>query len=169
MSKIAVIITNMFEDSEYSKPVNAFKKAGHKIIRVGLKEGEVVKGKKKGIPVKIDKAVTDVSVEDFDALLIPGGYSPDKLRANEDAVKFTKEFAESGKPIFSICHGPQLLITAQALKGRKITGWKSIIQDIKNAGAEFIDREVVEDENLISSRHPGDIPAFIRTSLKKLK
>lgn len=164
-----VIITNMFEDSEYSKPVNAFKKAGHKIIRVGLKEGEVVKGKKKGTPVKIDKAVTDVSVEDFDALLIPGGYSPDKLRANEDAVKFTKEFAESGKPIFSICHGPQLLITAQALKGRKITGWKSIIQDIKNAGAEFIDQEVVEDENLVSSRHPGDIPAFIRTSLKKLK
>ncbi len=169
MSKIAVIITNMFEDSEYSKPVNAFKKAGHKIIRVGLKEGEVVKGKKKGTLVKIDKAVTDVSVEDFDALLIPGGYSPDKLRANEDAVKFTKEFAESGKPIFSICHGPQLLITAQALKGRKITGWKSIIQDIKNAGAEFIDQEVVEDENLVSSRHPGDIPAFIRTSLKKLK
>lgn len=169
MSKIAVIITNMFEDSEYSKPVNAFKKAGHKIIRVGLKEGEVVKGKKKGTLVKIDKAVTDVSVEDFDALLIPGGYSPDKLRANEDAVKFTKEFTESGKPIFSICHGPQLLITAQALKGRKITGWKSIIQDIKNAGAEFIDQEVVEDENLVSSRHPGDIPAFIRTSLKKLK
>jgi len=169
LSKIAVIITNMFEDSEYSEPVNAFKKAGHKIIRVGLKEGEVVKGKKKGTLVKIDKAVTDVSVEDFDALLIPGGYSPDKLRANEDAVKFTKEFAESGKPIFSICHGPQLLITAQALKGRKITGWKSIIQDIKNAGAEFIDREVVEDENLVSSRHPGDIPAFIRTSLKKLK
>ncbi|GAH00760.1 unnamed protein product [marine sediment metagenome] len=128
MSKIVVIITNMFEDSEYSKPVNAFKKAGHKIIRVGLKEGEVVKGKKKGTPVKIDKAVTDVSVEDFDALLIPGGYSPDKLRANEDAVKFTKEFAESGKPIFSICHGPQLLITADVLKGRKITGWKSIIQ-----------------------------------------
>lgn len=169
MSKIAVIITNMFEDSEYSQPVNAFKKAGHKIIRVGLKEGEVVKGKKKGTLVKIDKAVKDVSVDDFDALLIPGGYSPDKLRANEEAVKFTKEFTESGKPIFSICHGPQLLITAQALKGRKITGWKSIIQDIKNAGAEFIDQEVVEDENLISSRHPGDIPAFIRTSLKKLK
>ncbi len=169
MSKIAVIITNMFEDSEYSQPVNAFKKAGHKIIHVGLKEGEVVKGKKKGTLVKIDKAVTDVSVDDFDALLIPGGYSPDKLRANEEAVKFTKEFTESGKPIFSICHGPQLLITAQALKGRKITGWKSIIQDIKNAGAEFIDQEVVEDENLVSSRHPGDIPAFIRTSLKKLK
>lgn len=164
-----VIITNMFEDSEYSKPVNAFKKAGHKIIRVGLKEGEVVKGKKKGTPVKIDKAVTDVSVEDFDALLIPGGYSPDKLRADEDAVKFTKEFAESGKPIFSICHGPQLLITADVLKGRRITGWKSIIQDIKNAGAEFIDKEVVVDKNLVSSRHPGDIPAFIRESLKKLK
>ena len=169
MSKIAVIITNMFGDSEYSKPVNAFKKAGHKIIHVGLKEGEIVKGKKKGTLVKIDKAVTDVSGDDFDALLIPGGYSPDILRANEEAVKFTKEFTESGKPIFSICRGPQLLITAQALKGRKITGWKSIIQDIKNAGAEFIDQEVVEDDNLVSSRHPGDIPAFIRTSLKKLK
>ena len=169
MSKIAVIITNMFEDSEYSKPVTAFKKAGHKIIHIGLKEGEIVKGKKKETPVKIDKAVTNVSVDDFDALLIPGGYSPDILRANEDVVKFTKEFAESGKPIFSICHGPQLLITADVLKGRKITGWKSIIQDIKNAGAEFIDKEVVVDKNLVSSRYPGDISAFIRESLKKLK
>ena len=169
MSKIAVIITNMFEDSEYSKPVKAFKESGHEIIHVGLKEGEIVKGKKKGTPVKIDKAIKDTTFNDFDALLIPGGYSPDILRANENAVKFVKEFAESGKPIFSICHGPQLLITAQVLKGRKITGWKSIIQDIKNAGAEFIDKEVLVDKNFVSSRHPGDIPAFIRESLKKLK
>jgi protease I len=169
MSKIAVIITDLFEDVEYTKPVEAFRKAGHEPIHVGLKEGKTVKGKKEGTPVKIEKEVKDVSAEDFDALLIPGGYSPDKLRVDPDAVQFAKEFVESGKPVFSICHAPQLLITAQAIKGRKITGYKSIIQDIKNAGAEFIDQEVVEDGNLISSRDPGDLPAFIQASLKKLK
>lgn len=169
MSKIAVIITDLFEDSEYTKPFEAFRKAGHQIIHIGLKKGITVKGKKQATPVKIDRAVKNVSVDDFDALLIPGGYSPDKLRVNEDAVRFTKEFVESGKPVFSICHAPQLLITAQVIKGRKITGWKSIIQDIKNAGAKFIDRELVEDGNLISSRSPRDLPAFIRASLKKLE
>lgn len=169
MSKIAVIITDMFEDIEYTKPTEAFKKARHELIHVGLKAGTTVKGKKAGTPVKIDKAVKDVSVADFDALFIPGGYSPDKLRVDDDAVKFVKEFVESGKPVFAICHAPQLLITAQVLRGRKITGWKSIIQDIRNAGADYIDQEVVEDGNLISSRDPRDIPAFITASLKKLK
>jgi protease I len=91
------------------------------------------------------------------------------LRVDDAAVKFVREFVERDKPVFAICHAPQLLITAQVLQGRKITGWKSIIQDIKNAGAEFIDQEVVEDGNLISSRHPGDLPAFIKAALKKLK
>jgi protease I len=168
MSKIAVVITDLFEDAEYTKPAESFRKAGHELIHVGLKEGKTVKGKKTGTPVRIDKAVKDVAVADFDALLIPGGYSPDKLRVDEDAVQFVKEFVESDKPVFAICHAPQLLITAQVLKGRKITGWKSIIQDIKNAGAEFIDQEVVEDGNLISSRYPGDLPAFINASLDKL-
>lgn len=102
-------------------------------------------------------------------MLIPGGYSPDKLRSHDEAVRFVKDFMSSGKPVFSICHGPQLLITADVLKGRKVTGWKSIIQDIKNAGAIFIDEEVVEDDNLVSSRSPGDLPAFIYASLEKLK
>ncbi len=168
MSKIAVVITDLFEDAEYTKPAESFRKAGHELIHVGLKEGKTVKGKKTGTTVRIDKAVKDVAVADFDALLIPGGYSPDKLRVDEDAVQFVKEFVESDKPVFAICHAPQLLITAQVLKGRKITGWKSIIQDIKNAGAEFIDQEVVEDGNLISSRYPGDLPAFIKASLDKL-
>lgn len=168
MSKIAVIIGDHFEDSEYSKPAEALKKAGHELVHVGLKARQVVKGKEKETPVKIDKAAKDVSVGDFDALLIPGGYSPDQLRVDENAVRFAKSFVESGKPVFAICHAPQLLITAQVLKGRKITGWKSIVQDIKNAGAEFIDQEVVEDGNLISSRSPDDIPAFIQASLKKL-
>jgi len=168
VSTIAVIITDMFEDSEYSEPAAAFKKAGHELVHIGLKAAKTVKGKNQGTPVEIDKAVKDVSAEEFDALLIPGGYSPDKLRADEDAVRFTKEFVESGKPVFAICHAPQLLITADVIRGRKITGWKSVIQDIKNAGAEFIDREVVEDGNLVSSRSPVDLPAFIEACLKKL-
>ena len=169
MSNIAVIITDFFEDSEYTEPAEAFKKAGHELIHVGLEEGKTVKGKKKDTPVQIDKAVKNVSVEDFDALLIPGGYSPDKIRVDEDAVNFTKEFVRSNKPVFLICHAAQLLITADVLRGRKVTGWKSIIQDIKNAGAEYFDQEVVEDGNLVSSRHPGDLPAFIEASLKKLQ
>ena len=168
MSNIAVIITDLFEDSEYTEPAEAFKKADHALIHLGLEEGKTVKGKKEETPVKIDKAVKDVSVEDFDALLIPGGYSPDKIRVDQNAVQFTKNFVESGKPVFLICHAAQLLITADVLRGRKVTGWKSIVQDIKNAGAQYLDQAVVEDGNLVSSRHPGDLPKFIESSLKKL-
>lgn len=169
MSKVAVVITDRFEDSEYAQPAAAFKKAGHDLTHVGLKGGVTVKGEKHGTPVKVDKAAREVKVGDFDALLIPGGYSPDLLRVDEQVVRFVKEFVESGKPVCMICHAPQLLITAQVLKGRKVTGWKSLIQDIKNAGAEFIDQEVVEDGNLISSRSPADLPAFIRTCSERLK
>ncbi len=167
--KIAVIVDDLFEDVEYSKPAEAFQNAGHRLIHVGLKKGKIVQGKKQQVKVTIDKQVNNVSVKDFDALFIPGGYSPDKLRVNDDAVHFVKDFVQSGKPVFSICHGPQLLITAQVIAGRKITGWKSIVQDLKNAGAVFLDQEVVEDGNLISSRSPEDIPAFIQASLQKLK
>jgi protease I len=169
MSKVAVVITDLFEDSEYVQPAEAFKKAGHELVHIGLKSGETVKGKKDQTPVKVDKTAREVKVGDFDALLIPGGYSPDKLRIDEHVVRFVKEFVESGKPVCLICHAAQLLITAQVLRGRKVTGWKSIMQDIKNAGAEFIDQEVVEDGNLISSRSPADLPAFIRACSKKLK
>jgi protease I len=169
MKKIAVVITDMFEDVEYTKPAEALKKAGHELVHVGLKAGATVKGKKEGTPVKVDKTAKEVKVTDFDALLIPGGYSPDKLRVDGHVVSFVKEFVESGKPVCAICHAPQLLITAQVLGGRKITGWKSLVQDIKNAGAEFIDQEVVIDGNLISSRSPADIPAFIRACSEKLK
>jgi protease I len=169
MSRIAVIITDLFEDVEYTDPAEAFKKAGHELTHIGLQKGHTVKGKKQGTEVLIDKSVEEVSVGDFDALLIPGGYSPDKLRVDEDAVRFARDFLNSGKPVLAICHAPQLLITAQALKGRTLTGWKSITQDIRNAGATFVDREVVEDRNLITSRGPDDIPAFIEASLKKLR
>ncbi len=166
--KIAAILGEMFEDSEYTKPVDAYRQKGHEVVNVGIKAGETVTGKTEGTQVKIDKSVGEVQIEDFDALLIPGGYSPDQLRVEETAVQFVADFVRSGKPVFAICHAGQLLITAKVLQGRKFTGYTSIIQDIKNAGAEFVDREVVVDGNLVSSRHPGDIPAFIVESLKKL-
>jgi protease I len=169
MAKIAVIITDMFEDVEYTRPVEAFRNEGHEVVNVGTTAGATVKGKSEQTPVQIDRSVQEARIDEFDALLIPGGYSPDKLRVDEVAVQFAKEFLESGKPVLSICHGPQLLITADALRGRKVTGYKSIIQDIKNAGAQFMDQAVVEDRNLLSSRDPGDIPAFINASLKKLE
>ena len=168
MARIGVLIENMFEDSEYKKPAAAFKKAKHELVHIGVKKG-IVKGEKTDMKVKVEKAARDVTADDFDALFIPGGYSPDRLRSHDEVVAFVKQFAATGKPIFFICHGAQLLITADLLKGRRITGWKSIIQDIKNAGAEYIDQEVVEDGNFISSRYPADLPAFIKASLDKLK
>lgn len=168
MKTIAVLIADDFEDSEYTEPAGAFRKAGHTLVHIGIEKGSTVRGKKQGTEVAIDKGLGDVDARNFDALLIPGGYSPDRLRAHDDAVRFARDFMESGKPVFTICHGPQLLITARTLEGRKATGWKSIAQDIRYAGAEYVDREVVEDGNLISSRHPGDLPAFIEASLRKL-
>jgi protease I len=137
----------MFEDSEYTEPV---------------------KGKKEGTKAKIDKAVGEGTIDDFDGLLLPGGYSPDKLRVDDNAVQFSADLVRSNKPVFAICHAGQLLVTAQVLQGRKFTCHKSIIQNIKNAGAEFIGSEVVVDGNIVSSRHPSDLPAFTRESLKKL-
>ena len=118
MSHVAVIITDLFEDSEYSEPAEAFKKAGHTLTHVGLEAGQIVKGKKDNTPVKVDKSIDSVSPGDFDALLIPGGYSPDKLRAHENAVEFARDFMESGKPVFAICHAGQLLISADVIRGR---------------------------------------------------
>src|SRR6056297_1860525 len=166
--KIAAILTDMFEDSEYTEPVKAFREKGHEVINIGLEAGKIATGKKEGTEVKIDRAVSEVTVDDFDALLIPGGFSPDKLRIDEKAVSFTADYVNSDKPVFAICHAGQLLITAQVLQGRKFTGYKSIIQDIKNAGAEFVDQQVVVDRNLVSSRNPADLPAFIEESLKML-
>lgn len=168
MAKVAIIIDEDFEDSEYSEPVRALKNAGHQIVHIGLKKNKIVKGKKEKTPVEIEIEAQDAHANDFDALLIPGGYSPDRLRAFPEPIRFTQEFISSGKPVFCICHGAQLLISAQALEGRKLTGWKSIVQDIKNAGAEFLDQEVVIDRNLITSRNPDDLPAFCKACLEKL-
>ena len=168
MVRIAAIIGEYFEDSEYLEPATVFRNEGHDVVTVGLEAGSMVEGKRGKVSAKIDRAVRDVSVDDFDALFIPGGHSPDALRADRHAVDFVKRFVESGKPVLSICHAPQLFITAGILKGRKVAGWKSIVTDIQNAGGTFVDREVVEDGNIVSSRSPKDIPAFIESSLKKL-
>jgi protease I len=168
VSKIGVLIGPKFEDVEYTQPSNAFKEAGHELTHIGLKKGQTVEGKEEKTKINIEKSAKDVSTSDFDAIFIPGGCSPDKLREDDNIVKFTREFVKSNKPVFAICHAPQLLITAEVIEGRKVTGWKSIIVDIKNAGGNYVDKEVVEDGNIISSRGPADIPSFIRASLNKL-
>ena len=168
MARIAILIADLFEDCEYLQPAAAFRESGHDIVHIGLKSGESVTGKKEQTPVIIDAAAAEVDPADFDALFIPGGYSPDKLRTDADAVRFVRSFMEAGKPVFAICHGPQLLITACVLAGRRVTGWKSIIQDIANAGGIFTDKEVVIDGNLISSRNPQDLPAFSSACLEML-
>lgn len=168
MARIAVLIDNMFEDPEYAVPAREFMQAGHDLTHVGLERGTRVSGKTNEETVTIDESISEASTDDYDALFIPGGYSPDKLRAHDEAVEFVRTFADTGKLIMSICHGAQLLISAQALQGRRLTGWKSIAQDIRNAGAEYVDQEVVEDANLITSRQPTDIPAFVKACLARL-
>ncbi|CAG9619283.1 type 1 glutamine amidotransferase domain-containing protein [Sutcliffiella rhizosphaerae] len=167
--KIAVLLTNEFEDSEYTEPEKAFKEAGHQLTVIEKSKGETVKGKKNQTEVTTDAGIEDVDPSDFDALFIPGGFSPDILRADDRFVTFAKAFMDDKKPVFAICHGPQLLITAEALKGRDVTGYTSIKVDLQNAGANYHDKEVVVcHDQLVSSRTPDDIPAFIRESLKLL-
>ncbi|MEC5425033.1 type 1 glutamine amidotransferase domain-containing protein [Virgibacillus sp. C22-A2] len=168
--RIATVITDLFEDVEYTDPAKAFKDAGHEVVTIEKEKGKEVTGKNKEAAVTIDKGIDEVNPSDFDALFIPGGFSPDQLRADERFVKFAKHFMDEKKPVLSICHGPQLLITARALEGRKATGYTSILVDMEYAGAKVVDEEVVVCNNqLVTSRNPNDIPAFNRESLNVLK
>lgn len=167
--KIAVLITDMFEDVEYTEPAKAFQEAGHELVTIEKEAGKTVKGKQGDAAVSIDKSIDDVNSSEFDALLLPGGFSPDQLRADDRFVQFAKEFMDAKKPVLAICHGPQLLITAKSLEGRDATGFKSIQVDMEYAGVNFHDKEVVVCQNqLVTSRQPDDIPAFNRESLKVL-
>ncbi|MFE7062928.1 type 1 glutamine amidotransferase domain-containing protein [Sutcliffiella sp. NPDC057660] len=165
--KIATLITDLFEDVEFTEPAQAFKDAGHQVITIDIQAGKDITGKK-GETVKIDKGIGEVNPQDFDALLIPGGFSPDLLREDDRFGEFAKAFIQEGKPVFAICHGPQVLIDTDLLKGVDITGFKSIRNDLKNAGANYKDEEVVVSNNIVTSRIPDDIPAFNRESLKLL-
>ncbi|MFD1172901.1 type 1 glutamine amidotransferase domain-containing protein [Oceanobacillus picturae] len=168
--KIATVLTNMFEDVEYTDPAKAFKDAGHEVVTIEKEKGAKVTGKNNKESLSVDYGIDDVTPSDFDALFIPGGFSPDQLRADDRFVKFAKHFMDEKKPVFAICHGPQLLITAKTLEGRKATGFKSIQVDMEYAGATVVDEEVVVCQNqLVTSRQPDDIPAFNRESLNLLK
>lgn len=166
--KIACVLGPSFEDSEFKEPYDAFRKAGHEVTTVGLEAGADLQGSKGKITAKVDKGFKDVKPAQFDALFIPGGSSPDKLRAHDEAVMFVKAFMTEGKPVFAICHGPQLLLTADEYKHNKMTAWKTVQGDLKKAGANVVDQEVVVDKNLVTSRQPSDIPAFIRESQRLL-
>lgn len=169
MAKIATVITNMFEDAEYTSPKGALEAAGHELITIDTTAGIEVEGKH-GEKVKIDKDIDEVNASEFDALFIPGGFSPDILRVDDRVVAFVKEFMDEMKPTFAICHGPQLLITAKTLNGRDVTGYKSIRVDLENAGAIFHDEEVfVCQKQLVTSRTPEDLPAFNREIVKLLE
>ncbi|MDQ0300803.1 protease I [Salibacterium salarium] len=169
MSSIATVMTDMFEDSEYTSPQEAFEKEGHTLTVIEKEKGKTVTGKNKEAEVTVDASINDVNPEDFDALFIPGGFSPDILRADQRFVSFAKHFIDENKPVFAICHGPQLLITAKALEGRKVTGFTSIQVDLEYAKANVHDEEVVVCHNLVTSRTPDDLPAFNRESLKQLQ
>jgi protease I len=167
--RIACVLDVDFEDSEFKQPYDAFKQAGHQVTIVGVEPGKELKGLKGSVTTKAETGIDQVRPDQFDALFIPGGYSPDRLRANPRMVQFVKAFMDSGKPVLAICHGPQLLITARVVKGRKLTGWQTIQDDLAQVGAGIVDQDVVVDKNLVTSRKPADIPAFIRESLKVLE
>lgn len=168
MSKIAFLVDQMFEDSEFRVPYDRLRAAGHQIDILGIKAGDTVKGYRQKEEVKIEKPVAQAKVEDYDALVVPGGYSPDHLRTDRDAVAFTRAMAMASKPVAAVCHAPSLLIEADLVYGRQVTSWPSIRVDLINAGARWVDREVVIDGNIITSRRPDDLPAFSDAILRLL-
>jgi protease I len=168
VAKIAFLLADMFEDAEFEVPWNRTMAAGHQVAVVGLQRGAEVSGKK-GARTVVDLAVAEVRPDEFDALVIPGGYSPDKLRVDPRSVEFTREMVESGKPVAVICHAGWMLAEAGVLSGRRITSVRNIRTDLVNAGADWVDEEVVVDGNLITSRNPNDLPAFCQALLDHLE
>lgn len=168
--RVAVLVDNGFEQSELVEPRKALQEAGAKADIVSPQSGKV-KGWQHtnwGDEIPVDVALDSAKPEDYDALLLPGGVmNPDKLRGNANAVKFVKHFVDSGKPIAAICHGPWTLIEAGGVRGRKMTSWPSLQTDLKNAGANWVDQEVVTDNGLVTSRKPDDIPAFNRKMIEE--
>jgi protease I len=161
--RIAILATDGFEESELFVPKEALEAAGAKVDIVSLHTGKIKAWKDNnwGKSIDVDAIVEEAEGVQYDSLLIPGGViNPDKLRMSKRAVAFVKEFIEDGKTIASICHGPQLLIETGMTKGRQITSWPSLKTDLTNAGANWVDEEVVVDHNLITSRSPDDLPAF---------
>ncbi|MEA2485772.1 MAG: protease, partial [Actinomycetota bacterium] len=147
MAKVAFIVDEMFEDSEFRLPYDRVKEQGHQPTIVGLEKSKKLEGKKGDETITIEVGIDEVQPDSFDALVIPGGYSPDKIRTNEKMVAFTRAMVEAGKPVAAVCHAGWMLAEADVLKGKTVTSWPSIKTDLVNAGAEWVDQEVVEDGN----------------------
>lgn len=167
MARVALIVGDMFEDSELKIPYDRIKDEGHEPVIVGTEAGQELEGKK-GMKVTTDASIEDVSAGEFAALVIPGGYSPDKIRSNKKMVELTRSIFEEAKPVAAICHAGWMLAEAGIAAGKTLTSYHSIKTDLINAGANWIDQEVVEDGNLITSRTPDDLDAFTKALLAQL-
>jgi protease I len=168
--RIAFLAAEMFEEVELAEPWKALKNAGAELELVSLKDDEVqgFNHYDKAGSYKVDKTVEEVSASDYDALVLPGGVgNPDNLRQDENAVQFVREFFEQGKPVGAICHAPWTLVEAGVVRGRTLTSFPSLQTDIRNAGGNWVDQEVVVDEGLVTSRKPDDIPAFNRKLIEE--
>ena len=167
--KIACVLGQGFEDSEFRVPYDRLKEEGYEVDIIGLKAGEELKGYKGKEKVKAAKGIDQVKPDDYDALLIPGGQSPDHLRVDKRMVEFVKAFDEGGKLIAAVCHGPQLLIAAHLTKGRTLTAWQTIQDDLQQMGATVKDEPVVRDRNWITSRKPDDLAQFSDAIVEQLE
>jgi protease I len=169
--RVAILTENGFEEIELTSPKKALEEAGATVHIVSPQKGKVKAWNHDhwSIELPVDKNISDVSPNDYDALMLPGGVlNPDQLRRNEKAVEFAKDFLESGKPVAAICHGPQLLIETNLLEGREMTSYPSVQTDIKNAGANWHDREVIVDNGLVTSRSPKDLEAFNKKMIEEI-
>ena len=167
--KIAFLATDMVEQVELTEPWKAAEQAGAERELVSLESGEIqgFDHYDKADTFPVDRTVEDASAEDYDALVLPGGVgNPDTMRMDENAVRFVREFFDAGKPVAAICHAPWMLVEADVVRGRTLTSFWSIKTDVKNAGGNWVDEEVVLDGNLVTSRSPKDLPAFNRTLLE---
>ena len=161
--KIAFLATDMVEQVELTEPWKAVEQEGAKPELVSLREGEIqaFEHYDKSKTFKVDRTVEEASADDYDGLVIPGGVgNPDEMRTDENAVAFVRRFFEAGKPVGVICHGPWMLVEAGVVRGRRVTSWPSLQTDIRNAGGDWVDEEVVVDQGLVTSRKPDDLPAF---------
>ena len=162
---VAILATDGVEQVELTEPRKAVEAAGATVRLLSLKPGAIqgMNHDQKGDKLPVDGLVADARVDEYDALILPGGVqNPDTLRTDEKAVAFVRDFVESGKPVGVICHGPWVMIDAGVVRGRRMTSWPSLRTDLRNAGAEVVDEEVVVDQGLVSSRKPEDLPAFCR-------
>ncbi len=167
--RIAMLVEKDFEDVELVEPMRALRDSGARVIIVGSRSKESYKGKKGTAEVTAEASADKVKVEDFDAVVVPGGYAPDKMRMHQLMIDLVRKAHEQGKVIAAVCHGPQLLISADIVRGRRVTSWPSIAIDLKNAGAIWVDEPVVQDGNLITSRKPADLPRFNKAIINALQ